>query len=149
MDISFRIVNIYVDKNNNLLIIPTGESKKLCGALIDLDIVNKLQFPYSDEDLEEILKKSLNECFSKKPNDLTSESSLERYLNVKGFSKAVKDRKLVVFGWNCDEGYYVIPTNKIPKRGFVDIEDKKFDIGKELRDGILAKAIKASIQIAK
>lgn len=149
MDIDLRIVNIYVDKDNNLLIIPTGESKKLCGALIDLDIVNELQFPYSDEDLEEILIKSLNECFSKKPYDLTSESSLERYLNVKGFSKAVKDRKLIVFGWNCDEGYYVIPTNKIPKRGFVDIEERKFYIGMELREGILAKAIRESIKVAK
>lgn len=148
MDIDFRIVNIYVDRGNNLLAIPIGESKRINGAIVDLDIVNGLQFPYSDENLEKVLKKTLNQCFSQVPNDTTNESSLERYLNVKGFSKAVKDKKLVVFGWNNEEGYYVIPTKKIPKRGFVDIEDKKLYLGNELNDGILAKAIKEAIQVA-
>lgn len=149
MDIDFRIVNIYVDKYNNMLAIPIGQSKKLNGAIVDLDIVNELQFPYSDEYLEDVLKKTLNQCFSQVPNDTTNVSSLERYLNVKGFSKAVKDKKLVVFGWNCDEGYYVIPTNKVPKRGFVDIEDRKLYLGDELKVGVLAKAIKESILIAR
>ena len=46
-------------------------------------------------------------------------------MNIKEFSKAVKDKKLIIFGWDCDEGYYVVLTQKVPKQGFVHIEEKK------------------------
>jgi len=63
-------------------------------------------------------------------------------LNIKEFSKAVKDKKLIIFGWDCDEGYYVVLTQKVPKQGFVHIEEKKLYLGKKLIDGALAKVYK-------
>jgi len=65
MGIDYRMVNIYVDAGNNLLAIAVGESKRMVGAIVELDIVNEIRFPYSDLKLETVLKRALQQCFSR------------------------------------------------------------------------------------
>lgn len=142
------MVNIYFDKNKNLIVIPTGESENYGRAIMELDIVYQLNIPYSDEQLVRILKESLSKCFSEKPFNDIKQSALERYLNINGYSRAVKGLNLVVLGWDDEQGYYVTPTNKIPKQGFVSIEDKIISLGMNLDDQILAKAMKEAFRIA-
>ena len=118
MNINYRYVQVYVDKNDNLLVIPTGKSKKIKNAIICIDIVNQLLIPYTDEELENILRLAFSQCYSKEPDDTTNVSSLERYLKIRGYSKAVKNRKLILCEWDSDDEYYIITTKK-PQKGFV------------------------------
>ncbi|EKD94630.1 MAG: hypothetical protein ACD_26C00004G0001 [uncultured bacterium] len=141
MIITYRVVFVYVDKKDNLLIIPTGESEKY--GTMGLDLFYQLDSPYSNDELEKTLHEALDMCCSKKPQDDTTESSIERHLKVKGFSKAVKDKKLVSVNWNIDDGFYVTPTQKIPKKGYVHMND--IILGKELEYGALTKALKFAI----
>ncbi len=145
MKINHKSVLIYSDKNLNLICIPTGKSKNFGGAIMGLDIVHELKYPYSNDELENTLMISMNECYSQVPINTTEKSSLERYLNINGFSKAVKNKKLIAFEWDCDDYYYIVPTAKIPKRGYVDMEDKKIILGIEIKKGKLAEGIKEAI----
>src|SRR5690606_26594032 len=129
---TYKIVTVYVDKNDNLIAIPSGESEKY--GIKELDITFQLTSPYSDEELEICLMSALNKSYSQKADD-SSISSIEKTLNVKGFEKAVRNRKVVLFEWLEDEGYFVTPTNKLPRRGFVHVEDKKAGLGKVILEG--------------
>lgn len=146
MDITYKVVLVYIDTNNNLIAIPTGESQKY--GLRGLDIVSQLFSPYSDEQLELFLLDSLAKCYSQMVDDSIDTSSLEKFLNVKGAAKAEKNRKLVNFEWFKISGYSVMPTNKISKRGFVHIEDKKIELGFVLKEGDLAGAFRKSMQLS-
>jgi hypothetical protein len=143
MEITYKTVDVYVDENENLIAVPTGESE-IFGTK-NLDIANILNVPYSDNELEKLLIETLNQCYSQKPNDTENISFLERFLKVKGFAKAVKNRKLIGVNWNSDKGYCVIPTRKVPKQGYIVMEDVEIFIGKNFKSGELAKAFKEAI----
>ena len=146
MEPIYKTIFIYVDEKDNLIAIPTGESEKF--GLMGLDIINQLNIPYTDEELESLLINTLAQCYSKKADDSTNVSSLERFLGVKGFTTAVKKRRLVAFSWRYDKGYYITPTNKIPKRGFVDMVDNELILGTELKYGVLARKFREAMKIA-
>ena len=148
MNFDYRLVNIYADPNNNLLIISNGQSQKWGGVTAEIDVVNQIAFPYSDEEVEEALIKAMKLCYTKNPDDDDS-SPIEKFLKVKGYSKAVKDKKLVCFRWDIDDGYYLIPTEKIPKRGFVHLEDKTIRLGKAIEKGKLAISFKEALKLSK
>jgi len=82
----------------------------------------------------------MDKCYSKESDDSSEISPLEKHLKIKGYSKAVKNRRLIGFDWHHDTGYELIPTHKKPRQGFVYIEDKTIKIGKELKEGELSKA---------
>ena len=149
MKYDYKMVNIYIDKNGTLYVVPTGESKKFGGAIVDLDLIVKLDFPYSDNDLENSLMRAIEDCFSIEPNVSLSVSALERFLNIKGFSKAVKDKRLVILEWNCDEGYFFLPTKKLTKQGFEHLESEKIYVGKKLIKGVLSKKFMDAIKLSK
>lgn len=46
MKIQYRLLHIYIDGKANLLAIPTGESKKFGGAIMELDLVKEIKAPY-------------------------------------------------------------------------------------------------------
>ena len=148
MKITYRVVQAYVDEKDNLIVIPTGESKKFGRAIMGLDIINQLNMPYSDEELENTLKSAFSQCFTNEPDDTTNISSLEKFLKIKGYAKAVKNRRLVVCKWDCDDGYIITPTKKVPKEGFVHMKDNKIVLGKELKDGELSKAFKEAMKLS-
>jgi len=143
MEIIYKFVNVYVDESDNLIAFPTGESE-IFGTK-DLDIANVLNTPYSDNELENLLIETLNQCYSQKPNDTENSSFVERLLKVKGYEKAVKNRKLIGVNWNSDKGYSVIPTRKVPKQGYIDMENAEIFVGKNFKSGELAKAFKEAI----
>ncbi|WP_169089014.1 hypothetical protein [Paenibacillus sp. PL91] len=58
--------------------VPTGSSKKIGGA-VDINIVNELKFPYTDDAIEEMLLLTFNQCYTKNPDELISTTPIEQY----------------------------------------------------------------------
>jgi hypothetical protein len=148
MGFNYKLVHIYSDLNQNLIFIPTGESKKWGGTLA-IDSVTELKHPYSDEQLEEALNSSLDRCYSLKPDESLKESALEKYLGVKGFSKACKGKKLVLFEWLAKEGFSFTPTDKVKGEGYNHLSEQKISFGKNVNKGDLANAVKKAIELSK
>ncbi|CAM4134010.1 hypothetical protein [Saccharibacillus endophyticus] len=114
-----KTISVYVDKKENLIIVPTGIWVPR-GAVIDIDSIFELKFPYKKEELEEGLKKGFGSCYSQKVEaEFPEQSAIEKYLKVKSYNQAVKGRKLVSCRWTPEDGYEITPTRKIPRRGFV------------------------------
>lgn len=146
MKVTYKTVLVYVDEKDNIIAIPTGESDKY--GLMGLDIVFELNLPYSDEQLEVFLKGVMDKCYSKKADDSAELSTLEKFLKIKGFAKAVKCRRLINFDWFKESGYAIVPTNKKPKQGYVHMEDKIIKLGKEPNEGELSKAFKEAMKLS-
>lgn len=116
---TFKTISVYVDKKENLIIVPTGiwVPRK---TVIDIDRIVELKFPYTKEEIEEALKAGFASCYSQKvEEEFPKQSAIERYLKVKSYGHAVKGRKLVSCRWTPEGGYEMTPTHKIPRRGFV------------------------------
>jgi hypothetical protein len=145
MEIDYRSVSIYVDSTNNFLIVPTGSSLKW--GIIEIGIINELKQPYSDQEMEEELVESMKQCHSKPPEELSSISMIEQYLGIKGYERATKGRKLIIFSWNVDDGYYVTPTEKATK-GYTILNEKSIYLGHSFEKLILANAIKQALELS-
>lgn len=146
MKVTYKSVIVYIDKDDTIIAIPMGKSKKYCIAGIDL--VLEIKKPYSDMELELFLKEAIDKCYSMKSDDSSEVSSLEKYLDIKGFAKAVKNRRVISFGWYYDIGYVLVPTHKKPRQGFVHMEDKTIKLGQELKEGELSKAFKEVAELS-
>lgn len=146
MKATYKTLMVYIDENENILAIPTGESVKY--GIMGLDMVFEINVPYSDQQLEIFLKGAIDKCYSQKADDSTEFSSLEKHLNVKGFAKVVKNRRLVNFDWYKDSGYEIVPTIKKTRQGFVHIEEKIIKLGKELKDGELPNAFRQAMKLS-
>jgi hypothetical protein len=142
----YRCVLIYADLENNLWIVPTGRSEKMGGAIIGIDIVSGLRSPYSDDELISALKRAMGQCFSMVPDDSLKESAIERYLKVKGYEKAVKNKKLIQFEWNIDDGFYITPTKK-EKKGYGFLDDMQIALGNNFKDEELVKGINEALNL--
>jgi hypothetical protein len=146
MEASYKAVMVYIDEEENLIAIPIGISDKY--GLAGLNLLFGLRAPYNDKQIEFLLSCSMDKCYSEKADDTAKESVLEKFLNVKGFENAVKKRRLVNYEWVEDSGYKIIPTNKKPQQGFVHLENETIRLGKEIKNGELAKAFRAAIQLS-
>jgi len=144
MEHAFKNVDVYVDNSENLIAIPHGHSKKY--SMAGLDIILTLSSPYDDEQLAIFLEDAMSKCFCQEADDNSGLSSLEKHLQIKGYSKATKSRRLVGFEWFADQGYVLMPTQK--KRGFVHMEDKKINLGHEVSKETLAAAFREAMAIS-
>lgn len=63
MDKEFYTISVYVDKDENLIGIPCGESDKY--GIADIDTVMLLKAPYTDKALENYINKVLDACYTK------------------------------------------------------------------------------------
>lgn len=149
MNFDFKSVNIYVDKMNNIFAVPTGISNKHGGAIMEINKVQVINSPYTDNQIEELLISALDQCFTLIPDENSSQTPLEKYLSIKGYSKAVKDKKLIKLSWNDEDGYFITPTEKIPRRGYVHLKKERIDLGNNIIDCNLANAVKEGIKKSK
>jgi hypothetical protein len=136
------MVSIYVSKHDVLYMIPTGSSKKKGGA-VEINIVNDLKSPYTSNALEELLLLTFNQCYTRNPDELLNTTPIEQYLNIKGWSNAVRNMKLISCSWDDDIGYEITPTDKIPYKGYQ--HQKGIVLGKKVSPGDLAEAVKIAI----
>ena len=93
MEFNFSTISVYVDENENLIGIPCGESEKY--GIADIDTVLLLKAPYSPKQAEEFIEKVFDACFSKKHNDDSDVSTIEKYTKKKGFVNATSDLTLI------------------------------------------------------
>lgn len=120
------------------------------GAIIDIDIPHKLNVPYNDNKLEDEIDNALKDCYSKEADGISKYTAIEKVLNIKGWEKAVADKKLVILLWNENEGYQIMPMKKEPKpkRGYTAIEEQIIKLEKHFVPGELAKAVRVAIKIS-
>ena len=81
MERDFYTISVYVDKDENLIGIPCGESDKY--QIADIDTVLLLKAPYSDKAIEQFIDKVIDACYTKKHNDNSNVSTIERYTKKK------------------------------------------------------------------
>jgi hypothetical protein len=148
MKYNYKSVHIYADSSQNLILIPTGESKKWGGTL-EIEAVTELKAPYSDEQLEQELINSMDRCYSLKPDESLKESVLEKFLGIKGFSKACKGLKIILFEWLAKDGFFFTPTNKVKGEGYLHLSEQKISLGKSFNKGDLANTVKKAIELSK
>ena len=139
----YSVVFIYIDQKDNLIVIPTALSSRK--TMKEINLVDVLNSPYTDEQIEDTLIKGMEKCHSIKPDESSDESVIEKHLGIKGYSKAIKNLRLVNFRWLKDEGYSFSPNVK-NRGGFASF--KRINLGKILEKGQLAKAFKEVLDIS-
>lgn len=146
---NYGVVLIYCNQHNDLIIISCGESKKLDGLSRAIDVVAKVNFPYNELELEETLLRSMELCHSQEPDVESKQSTIERVLGINGYGKATKNHKLIQFEWNKKDGYDLRPYQRIPRRGYVLMEEQVIPLGKKIVAGQLAGSVNKAINVAK
>ena len=89
----FSTISIYIDENENMIGIPCGESDKY--GIADIDKVVLLKAPYSDSQIESFVEEVISYCYTKKHNDSSPLSTIEKYTKKTGFVNATADYTLI------------------------------------------------------
>ncbi|SDT15068.1 hypothetical protein SAMN05444162_3243 [Paenibacillaceae bacterium GAS479] len=145
----YKSVSIYIRSNDDLFILSKGVSKKWGGAIIEIEVHRFLESGFTDEMLEFSVYRALEDWNVIEPNEELMPSAIEKILKVKGYLKSVKQMKSINVEWYSDEGYKIVPTKNSGKNGFVYLEENTISIGKIIRAGNLALAIKSAISLSK
>ena len=144
MDREFYTVSIYVDKDENLIGIPCGESNKY--GIADIDTVLLLKAPYTDKALENYVEKVINACYTKKHNDNVETSTIERYTKKKGFVNATSDYTMISIV-KTKTNYSFMPTFNDFEKGPLAIDDDERILLLNYREGEMAEIIRGYIEV--
>lgn len=120
MEREFYTISIYVDENESLIGIPCGESEKY--GIADIDTVLVLKAPYSAAEVEAFIEKVFDACYTKKHNDNSDVSTIEKYTKKKGFVNATADLTLISLV-KTKNTYSIMPTFNDYERGPLCIDD--------------------------
>lgn len=144
MEREFYTISVYVDKDENLIGIPCGESDKY--GIADIDVVLLLKAPYSDKALESFIEKVINACYTKKHNDSSPVSTIERYTKKSGFVNATADFELISIV-KTQTNYSLMPTFNDYEKGPLAIEDDEHILPLNYSEGDMAEVIRGFIEI--
>jgi hypothetical protein len=144
----YKTVNIYVDKDDKLIFIPTGISKKwhITTDLNDLSI--ELIPPYSEIDIESKLLETLKLCYAYEPEDVSYNTVNEKANASKTYNKKIKGKKLISLHWTKAEGYEITPFKKAKVRGYEEIKESSIRLGKTVNEGGLGNAFNDVIKFS-
>ena len=134
MEFNFSTISVYVDEKENLIGIPCGESEKY--GIADIDTVLLLKAPYSPKQVEEFIEKVFDACFSKKHNDDSDVSTIEKYTKKKGFVNATSDLTLISLV-KTKEAYSIMPTFNDYEKGPLCIDDDERIVPLDYNEGEL------------
>ena len=132
MEREFYTISVYVDKNENLIGIPCGESEKF--GIADIDTVLLLKAPYSAKQTENFIEKVFNDCYTKKHNDENPVSTIERYTKKSGFVNATADLTLISLV-KTEKNYSIMPTFNDWEKGPLCIDDDERIILNPYKEG--------------
>lgn len=144
MDKEFYTISVYIDKDENLIGIPCGESDKY--GIADIDSVFLLNAPYTDKALENYIEKVINACYTKKHNDNINTSTIERYTKKKGFVNATSDYTMISIV-KTKTNYSLMPTFNDFEKGPLAIEDDEHILLLNYREGEMAEIIRGYIEV--
>ena len=133
MEREFYTISVYVDKDENLIGIPCGESEKY--GIADIDTVLLLKAPYSAVEVEKFIEKVIGACYTKKHNDDSPVSTIERYTKKKGFVEATADLTLISIV-KTKETYSIMPTFNDYER-IVQVNYKDGELYEHIHDIIM------------
>ena len=115
----YKKINVYVDRDYNLYGEPMSEDTTH-QMDVAIEPITKLEYPYSDEQLEDFFKTVFGLCFSyyvehdtlvnTRNNPKKKMSPFEKYMKARSWKAAVKDFGLININWYKDEGYRVSIT---------------------------------------
>ena len=144
MDREFYTISVYVDKDENLIGIPCGDSDKY--GIADIDTVMLLKAPYTDSALENYINKVLDACYTKKHNDNVETSTIERYTKKKGFVNATKDFTMISIV-KKRTNYSLMPTFKDYEKSPLAIDDDEHILLLNHNPGEMAEVIRGFIEV--
>ncbi len=144
MDREFYTISVYVDKDENLIGIPCGDSDKY--GIADIDTVFLLKAPYTDKALEDYIEKVLDACYTKKHNDSVDTSTIERYTKKKGFVNATQDFTMISIV-KTKMNYSLMPTFNDYEKGPLAIDDDEHILLPNYQEGEMAEVIRGFIEI--
>lgn len=130
----FYTISLYVDKEDTLIGIPCGESEKY--GIADIDTVMLLKAPYSPKEVEDFIEKVFDACYTKKHNDASPVSTIERYTKKKGFVAATADLTLISLVKTANT-YSIMPTFNDYEKGPLCIDDDERIIANPYKEGEL------------
>lgn len=134
MELDFSTISVYVDENENLIGIPCGESEKY--GVADIDTVMLLKAPYSAKQVENFIEKVFDACYTKKHNDESNISTIEKYTKKKGFINATSDLTLISLV-KTKESYSIMPTFNDYEKGPLCIDDDERIVPVQYSEGEL------------
>ncbi len=144
MDKDFYTISVYVDENENMIGIPCGESDKY--GIADIDKVVLLKAPYSDTQLENFIEEVISYCYTKKHNDNSPLSTIEKYTKKKGFVNATADYTLLSIVKTKDR-YSLMPTFNDYEKGPLAIDDDEHILLNPYKKGEMAEVIRGYIEV--
>ncbi len=144
MDKDFYTISVYVDENENMIGIPCGESDKY--GIADIDKVVLLKAPYSDTQLENFIEEVISYCYTKKHNDNSPLSTIEKYTKKKGFVNATADYTLLSIVKTKDS-YSLMPTFNDYEKGPLAIDDDEHILLNPYKKGEMAEIIRGYIEV--
>ena len=140
----FYTISVYADKDENLIGIPCGESEKY--GIADIDTVMLLKAPYTDKAIEDFVEKVINACYTKKHNDASPVSTIERYTKKSGFVNATADFELISIV-KTQTNYSLMPTFNDYEKGPLAIDDDEHILPLNYNEGEMAEVIRGFIEI--
>lgn len=144
MQHEFYTISVYVDKDENLIGIPCGESEKY--GIADIDTVMLLKAPYTDKALENYIEKVIGACYTKKHNDKVSTSTIERYTKKTGFVNATSDYTMISIV-KTQVNYSLMPTFNDFEKGPLAIDDDEHILPLNYAEGDMAEIIRGYIEV--
>jgi len=144
MEKDFYTISVYVDKDENMIGIPCGESEKY--GIADIDKVVLLKAPYSDAQLESFIEEVISYCYTKKHNDSSPVSTIEKYTKKKGFVNATADYTLLSIV-KTKEMYSLMPTFNDYEKGPLAIDDDEHILMNPYQKGELAEVLRGFIEV--
>ena len=144
MDKEFYTISVYVDKDENLIGIPCGESDKY--GIADIDTVMLLKAPYTDKALENYINKVLDACYTKKHNDKEPKSRIERYTGKNSFIEATKEYTMISIV-KTKAAYSLLPAFHDPEKGPIVIDEDERIVPIKYNEGELSEHIRDYINV--
>lgn len=144
MEREFYTISVYVDKDENMIGIPCGESDQY--GIADIDKVVLLKAPYSDRQIEKFIEEVISYCYTKKHNDASPLSTIEKYTKKKGFVNATSDFTLISIVKTATS-YSLMPTFNDYEKGPLAIDDDERILMNPYKEGEMAEIIKDFIQV--
>lgn len=144
MEKEFYTISVYVDNDENMIGIPCGESDTY--GIADIDKVVLLKAPYSDRQIENFIEEVISCCYTKKHNDASPLSTIEKYTKKKGFVNATADFTLLSIV-KTKTNYSLMPTFNDYEKGPLAIDDDERILLNPYKAGELAEVIRDFIQV--
>lgn len=144
MERDFYTISVYIDENENMIGIPCGDSEQY--TIADIDKVVLLKAPYTDRQIESFVEEVISYCYTKKHDDSSPVSTIEKYTKKRGFVNATADLTLISIV-KTRESYSLMPTFNDYERGPLTIEDDEHILLNPYCEGELAEVIKGFIQV--